>query len=485
MLNIFKNQPRPFRMIFMLEVWERFGYYTVQGILALFLIRFLGFTDSESYFVLGAFTALVYSMVAIGGYLGDHVLGTKRTIALGLATLACGYLALSLFDKEHIFYALGLICVGNGLFKANPANLLSKCYEPNDPRLHTSFTLYYFAVNLGSAVALLAGPSVAHLFGYSYAYFLSFIGLIIGNANYWYHRRTIQNIHTPADDKPIAIWQWGLIFIGIIFVTCVSAYLIQHVYLARRILWFICAIVLLIYLSYMRFQDKISVIRMFIALILMLEGILFFVLYQQMPTSLNIFAVNHVRPSLLGIAIDPQSFQALNPIWIISLSPFLAALYQKLHRQGITFAIPFKFAVGMLCCGLSFTLLYFSQFMHDANYMVSSGWLIMSYLLQSLGELLVSALGVAMVAELVPRHITGFVMGMWFLTSSIAGFIGASVASLTSLPTNLHTGMESLSLYANVFASIGGVTLLIGLLMMVLAVPLSRYIPEYIQKHTD
>jgi len=228
----------------------------------------------------------------------------------------------------------------------------------------------------------------------------------------------------------------------------------------------------------MRKENKVSYMRMMVALILMLEAIVFFVLYQQMPTSLNLFAVHNVTPTLFGFSIDPQSFQALNPIWILSLSPVLAIFYNQLNKRGVSFLIPYKFAAGMLCCGVSFSLLFFARFLHSEMGMVSSGWLIASYFFQSLGELFVSALGVAMVAELVPVNITGFVMGMWFLTSSIAGFVGASVASLTSLPAYIQPGVESLHIYTNVFACIGLVTLGIGMFMWLMASWLSAYIKQ-------
>jgi len=172
MPNPFREQPRAFQMIFLLEIWERFGFYTVQGILTLYFIRFLGYSDTQAYYTFGAFSALVYGLTALGGYLGDQVLGTKRTIVLGMVVLALGYLALAFATHNGVFWALGLVCVGGGIFKANPSSLLSKCYEKNDSRLYSGFTLYYMAINLGSLVALLVGPTVASSFGYSYAYFM-------------------------------------------------------------------------------------------------------------------------------------------------------------------------------------------------------------------------------------------------------------------------------------------------------------------------
>lgn len=476
MLALFREQPRAFHMIFMLEIWERFGFYTVQGILTLYFMRFLGFSDNEAYFAFGAFSALVYGMVAFGGYLGDKVLGTKRTIVLGLITLALGYLALAFADEERVFLALGLICVGNGLFKANPSSLLAKCYTEDDPRLHGGFTLYYMAINLGSTVALIAGPAISSRYGYPYAYFLSFIGLVLGLANYWFQRRHVASVNTEADSKDIQLWQWALVIVGIVLATFASAYLLQHVMIAQELVWLVTAIVVGIYFVYMRREKNRSFLRMVVALVLMIEAIVFFTLYQQMPTSLNLFAVNNVNPVLFGMTFDPQTFQALNPIWIIVMSPILALFYSRLHKSRVHFHIPYKFAVGMICCGISFTLLYFARFVHDEAGMVSSWWLVASYFFQSTGELFVSALGVAMVAELVPAQIAGFVMGMWFLTSAVAGFIGASVASFTALPEHVKPGLESLTIYTNVFAWIGLVTLGIGIFMWLISARLSHYI---------
>ena len=260
----------------------------------------------------------------------------------------------------------------------------------------------------------------------------------------------------------------------IIVATNASAYLLQHVLIAKNLVWLVTLGVVATYFIYMRREERVSFTRMLLALILMLEAVIFFTLYQQMPTSLNLFAVNNVDAVLFGVSINPQSFQALNPIWIISMSPVLALFYDQLQQRGYSFPIPYKFALGMTCCGLSFMLLYFSRYLHDDLGMVSSWWLVASYLFQSLGELFVSALGVAMVAELVPPAISGFVMGMWFLTSSVAGFIGASVASYTALPENVKPGVESLMIYTNVFACIGLITLAVALLLWLISPRLSR-----------
>lgn len=478
MLTMFRDQPRPFYMIFMLEIWERFGYYTVQGILVLYFIRFLGYSDEVAYESFGAFFALVYAMVALGGYLGDKILGTKRTLIAGLIVLAGGYLALALTNHKYVFFALSLICVGNGLFKANPANLLAKCYAQNELVLHAGFTLYYMAINLGAIAALFAGPWISSQYGYAYAYFTSFIGILLGLANYWFQRHQVAAIHTTADQNKIDIWQWLLMSLGLILLIMTATFLLQHVFVAKKLLALVASILVLIYFFYMYKQNKTAHLRMLLAFFLMIEAVAFFTLYQQMPTSINLFAVNNVHPTLWGIAINPQSFQVLNPIWIITLSPVLAWFYTYLHQRNIEFSIPYKFALGMTCCGLSFFVLYLARYVHDDMGLVSAGWLIGSYLFQALGELLVSALGVAMVAELVPPSMVGFVMGMWYLTSSVAGFTGAKVAKFTALPQELSPGVESLMVYTHVFAYISVITLGFSLILWLI----SPYLQQLIKK---
>lgn len=476
MSSLFRQQPKAFYLIFMLELWERFGFYTVNGILAYFLVHNLGFTHKEAFYTFGAFSALVYGLVSVGGFVGDKILGTKRAIVLGMVVLALGYLSLALANGRMIFYALGIICVGNGLFKANPSNLLAKSYKKNDIRLHGAFTLYYMAINIGSIFALFIGPEISARFGWHAAFFFSFIGLSAALINYWFKRHSLSDVSYGPDKEPVSFRCLYGVILAVILMCFVCAQLLQHVYLTEYLLLLIIAVVLVMYFRYMREQQGVARKKMWVAFVLMLEAIVFFTLYQQMPTSLNFFAIHHVRPYFLGILINPQSFQVLNPIWIMIMSPALAYVYMGLHKRGSNMSTAHKFALGMSFCGISFTLLYFSRFFADSSNHVSSWWLVASYFFQSVGELLVSALGVAMVAELVPRAITGFIMGVWFLTSSIAGFTGAFVASLTKPPEGLLPGYETLDIYTHVFLEIGLVTIMLAFVMWLIAPRLSRII---------
>ena len=210
---------------------------------------------------------------------------------------------------------------------------------------------------------------------------------------------------------------------------------------------------------------------MIVAFLLMVEAILFFVLYMQMPTSLNFFAIRNVEHTIFGITFAPEQFQALNPFWIMLASPLLAALYNKL---GDKLPMPHKFAFGMVLCSAAFLVLPMgAKFASDAG-IVSVNWLILSYALQSIGELMISGLGLAMVAQLVPQRLMGFIMGSWFLTTAGAAVIAGKVANLMAVPENVNDPLVSLATYSRVFQEIGIVTAVIALLMLITAPLLNR-----------
>lgn len=212
---------------------------------------------------------------------------------------------------------------------------------------------------------------------------------------------------------------------------------------------------------------------MIVAFILMLEAVVFFVLYMQMPTSLNFFAIRNVGHQIFGITFEPEQFQALNPFWIMVASPLLAILYNKM---GDRLPMPFKFTIGMFLCSAAFLVLPLGAMYASQQGIVSVNWLILSYALQSVGELMISGLGLAMVAQLVPQRLMGFIMGSWFLTTAGAAVIAGKIAALMAVPDNVNDPLMSLQVYGHVFKQIGISTLVIAVIMLLSAPLLNRMI---------
>lgn len=476
-LNIFK-QPKSFYLIFSIEFWERFGFYGMQAILTVYMVKILGMNESSSFVLFGAFSALVYGFVAAGGWIGDKVIGTKRTITLGAIILMLGYLLLGLSTtKAHlggdtfIYIAMGFITVGNGLFKANPSSLLSKVYEDNDPRLDGAFTMYYMAINLGSFISMILTPMVAERAGYGMAFGVSAIGLAITVVNFMLCQKMLRNVGSPADLKPVQKRRLSLVVLGSLVASFASSYLLQNLFFAHAILVLAGLTILACYFRETFLMTGLERQKMLVAFVLMLQGVVFFVLYFQMPTSLNFFAIHNVNPQLWGIHVEPEQFQALNPFWIMLVSPILAIIYGKL---GERLAMPFKFAIGMGLCALSFLVLSWGTGFANSQGIISANWLVISYAFQSIGELLVSGLGLAMVAQLVPQRMMGFAMGMWFLTSATAAIVAGWVASLTSVPEHINTPAESLAIYSDVFGNIGYITASITVITFLAAPMLTK-----------
>lgn len=328
----------------------------MQGVLAVFFVKQLGFSQEQAFVTFGAFAALVYGLISIGGYVGDHLLGTKRTIVLGALVLAIGYFmtGLSLLKPDLIFIALGTIAVGNGLFKANPASLLSKCYPPKDPRLDGAFTLFYMSINIGSLIALSLAPVIADRFGYSVTYNLCGAGLIIALLVYIACRGMVKDIGSEPDFRPMSFSKLLYVLLGSVVMIFVCAWLMHNVEVANLVLIVLSIVVTIIFFRQAFKLDKTGRNKMFVAFVLMLEAVVFYILYAQMPTSLNFFAINNVHHEILGFSINPVSFQALNPFWVVLASPILAGIYTHLGNKGKDLSMPMKFTLGMFMCSLGF-----------------------------------------------------------------------------------------------------------------------------------
>ncbi|KEQ13209.1 oligopeptide:H+ symporter [Endozoicomonas numazuensis] len=475
-LNVLK-QPRPFYLIFFLELWERFGYYGLQAILAVYLVRELDIPESESFIIFGAFNALVYGLVAIGGFLGDKVLGTKRTIVFGALVLMAGYVIMAVAGKDiHMVYlALGTVAVGNGLFKANPSSLLAKCYEEGDSRLDGAFTMYYMAINIGSFISLLGVPYVADHFGWGVGFMVSAIGLLVALANYFMIRHWVADYGSEPDFKPLNYKKFAMVFVAVIAACFACAFVLNHLIIANILLTVVGTGVILIFLKEIMASAGVERGKMIVALVLMLEAIVFWVMYYQMPTSLNFFTIHNVEHVVFGFEINPVSFQSLNPFWIMVASPVLAYLYNRSGVTGKAMSMPAKFALGMALTSVSFLLIPLAAQFASAKGLVDPGWIVGTYLAQSLGELLISGLGLAMVAQLVPKRMHGFIMGAWFLTSSAASVVAGYVAGFTAVdPGQAPTALETLPVYSHFFETMGLISAAVALVMFMTAPKLNK-----------
>ncbi|MDB5963154.1 MAG: amino acid transporter [Massilia sp.] len=490
------TQTRSFSTIAMIELWERFGYYGMQALIVYFLVQRLGFDDSRANLVWSACAALIYVSPAIGGWIGDKVLGTRRCMQIGAMILSLGYalMAVPTQNTWFIFSALGVVVVGNGLFKPNTANMVRKIYEGDDSKIDSAFTLYYMAVNVGSTVSMLATPWIKDYVNANYgdglgwhaAFAVCSVGLIIGLLNLGFARRTIAHIGSNPDQLPVRIDKLLMVLGAGVLMVGASAVILQYQSIARAFVYIAGFVVLGIFIHLIRTSQANERAGLIAALVLTLQTVFFFIFYQQMSTSLSLFALRNVDLdfNLFGAHLftwSPAQFQALNAIWIMLLSPVLAGIYSVAGRSGRDLSIAAKFALGFAMVAVGF-FVYGIAGQFAVGGKTSSWVMIIGYGCYSLGELLVSGLGLAMIARYVPARMGGFMMGAYFVAVGISQYLGGVVANLASVPRDMVDPVQTLPIYTSLFNKLG-IGAIACTLIALAALPLMRKLTRTHHSH--
>lgn len=473
------GKTKAFSVIFFLEFWERFGYYGLMAILTLFFVQSLHMTDAESFATYGAFSALCYGLIAVGGFIGDKYLGTKRTIVLGAVTLAIGYFLMSFAGESRtmVFAGLATIAVGNGFFKANPSSMVSKIYAGDPAKVESAFTLYYMAINVGSFISMIITPWTSAAYSHGVSYLVCAFGMVGALLIFVGGYGLLKKYDSPVGFQPFIFSRLLFTVVGGLVAVGVCTFLLSNRSYCNWLVAIVGIVAVAYFLKEIIASHGVEQRKMIVALVLIVEAVIFFTLYNQMPTSINFFSIRNTNHSIIFglLSMDPLQFQAFNPFWIVVLSPILAWVYAHTGKKGSNISMPWKFTWGMLLCSAAFFILSFSA-MFAKDGIVSGDWVLGSYFFQSFGELLISGLGLAMVAQLVPDRMQGFIMGVWFLSNTAASILGGLVAGLANVPQDLTNPVQTLPIYVGVFNNIGLVTITITVIMALFSAKLTKLI---------
>ena len=475
----YRTSSAPFWLVWGIEFWERFGFYGFQAIIALYFTNKLGMSEKETIYLMGSFFAFTFGFIWVGGLIGDKILGAKRTIIVGATILGASYLGFMFANKEIIYYIFAGIIIGNAIFKANPSSLISQMFNKGDSKLDSAMTLYYLAINIGGLICMAITPVISETWGYTQAFVFCGVGLLIGLFGFLFFYKKMDGLDTQAGDNVINKTYVVYAIAGTIAAFLIIANILPNTALCIELTAVVVTIATIYYLYIAFSLEKYERNRMLVALVLIIEAIIFYSLYFQMPTTLTFFAEHNVELRIFNWHVPAAQYQFLNPFWILLLSPLLAMFYKKTKFTHAT-----KFCIGTVLMFVSYLTLYCTKYF-AIDYMVSGNWLILSYASSSLAELLISALGLAMVAELCPRFISGFVMGFWFLAAMIASYVSAFIGSFIALPSSdtVISKQHSLETYTTVFGYIALGILVISLIMILIAPTLNKYINKtYIPK---
>ena len=433
----FLGHPKGLFICFATEMWERFSYYGMRALLILYLTKHWEFTDAASYLIYGAYTSLVYIMPVFGGMLADQILGSKKAVTYGAILLVFGHLGMTVESNEQIFYlSLALIVSGVGFLKPNISTMVGALYEEGDPRRDSGFTIFYMGINIGAFTATLLCGYLGEKVGWAYGFGAAGIGMLLGLIIFLWGQKYLEGLAEPPSEKymtkvsGISYENWAYIS-GVIMVL-ITWFLVQNSQLVGQLLGGFGAIFIGAWLLYALFKcapeerDRLIVVG-----ILILFSLIFWALFEQAGSSLNILTDRGVDRVIFGWEVPASMFQSLNAGFIFTIAPLFALLWIALAKRNMEPSTPIKFSIGIVLVGLGFLVLVYGMQSSEA---LQTGviWIVLIYFLHTLGELCLSPVGLSSVTKLSPQRIVGFMMGMWFFASAAGNYVAGLIAKGTA-----------------------------------------------------
>lgn len=474
------KQPGGFYVLFLTEVWERFGFYLMNSLLILYLTKAMGYSDKTAYTAFAAFSALLYITPAIGGYLADHFMGYRRALSFGAGMMAAGYTTLAMPFHHAMFPALALIVMGNGFFKAMPYALLNQLYRSKAQRskMDGAFTLYYLSIQMGGLAPLFLGGFAVHYFGWHITFGAAAVGMVVGCFTFAAGRRCFAKADIEVSSQQLPRWFMPALTTGCVAVAVIVTALLMYATAASVVVWSMAGALVV----YVMFKAKNLTgrerTRLIVATALCAFGMMFFAFYYQQPMSLTLFIDRNVNRHILGITLPSSSFWVFNPMWILIIGPCLNAVYNKLGKHNRDLSLPMKFSIGMLFMGMGYLTIVVGTHYANGSQHISSWWIVGSYAFQSTAELLVNALGTAMIAKLVPKSMVSLMMGMWFISTSVGGILAGTMANMTAVPKAHANAMHTMHVYVHAFSLFAWTSFAIGAIGCICAPMVVRMITQ-------
>lgn len=470
------GHPAPLWMLFMTEFWERFAFYGIRWALVLYIVA--QFYDgnaagqADANLTYGSYLALVYAGAVFGGYVADRIIGYQRSILVGAIFMGAGLFMIAIPNPDVFKLGLATIIVGNGMFKPNISAMVGQLYSIADTRRDSGFTIFYMGINAGAFVSpILTQVLAEHVFNtgdtpaYKIVFITAGVGMILSLIWFYLGRAQLKGIGAPVGElaspkRLIGVIVGSLVVIPIVYLLLrAGAAKLQGV---LSVLFIILAVMLIV--EGVR-EGKVARDKTIAMMIIFFFNILFWCFFEQAGSSFTFLAEQIVNRNFGDWTFPVAWFQSVNSIAIITCAPVIAMIWVMLAKRNANPSIPRKFGLGLIFNGLAFGLLMYalSQLL-DEQGKIPFWTLFMVYVIQSVGELCLSPIGLSMVTKLAPTRLVGLGMGGWFLSTGIGNNLSGIFASHVSGETGMSV-MSALDGYTFGFWSlVGG-----GVLLFVLA----------------
>ncbi|OYX65201.1 MAG: MFS transporter [Sphingomonadales bacterium 32-64-17] len=472
------GHPKGLFVLFFAEMWERFSYYGMRALLIFYLIQHWMFSDADASVIYGAYTALVYIAPVVGGYLADRYLGQRKAVTFGAVLLTLGHLFMA-FEGDggqagaaiNVFWlALALIIVGSGFLKANISVMVGQLYPRTDVRRDPAYTIFYMGINVGAALgSLLCGYLGMHPdYGWSYGFGAAGVGMLLGLIVFIIGKPLLLGRGEPKDPAALAGGkEWAIYGAGLAMVAlCWLAIQYQDLVGWVLALFGLALVAYVVFIAVVKLPAQ-ERDRIFAALFLIIVSIIFWALFEQAGSSLNLFTDRHVDRSIFGWEPTAAMFQSLNAIYIVSLAPIFAGLWLWLGRRGFEPSAPMKFGLGVVQVGLGFLVLVWGAEAFGVNAATPVILIFLIYLLHTTGELCLSPVGLSAMNRLSPAHMASLVMGTWFFASATGNFAAGLIAAATG---GEGVGEEAgKQVVLDVYANVGWVAVGVGVVVLLVS----------------
>lgn len=474
-------------ILFLTEMWERFSYYGMRGILVLYLTANtigdnpgLGWLDAEALSLYGWYTMLVYVASIPGGIIADKIIGQKRSVMYGGFLLVAGHGILSIEQMWAFYTGLALIIAGVGMLKPNISTLVGGLYKPGDERRDKGFSIFYIGINTGAAIAALVVAVVADTYGWHAGFGLAAIGMVLGQLVYLAGQKYLVTVGNPpkkveqdSDDvsmKEIFRDQFSkrVPLVSTVLLAVISSlvawYFIDYQKLAYIIFFlFLSLVVGMMITIYGDLRSKVEKDRYLVLLLSFIIVIVFWGAFEQAGGLMNLYAENRTDRFLLGYEIPAAAFQFFNPFYIIVFAVPVANFWMWWKHRGKEASSLFKMANGVIIMGLGFVFMVFASMQYESVGKSALYWLALAYLFHTIGELCASPVALSFITKLAPVRYGALMMGVYFaatgLGNKVAGLIGEGASEAGEL---------------NTFAGITIFCVIFGLLVIALLKPLKR-----------
>ena len=480
----FAGHPKGLYVLFFAEMWERFSYYGMRALLIFYLTQHWLFSDERASVIYGAYTALVYIAPVLGGYLADRYLGQRKAVLFGAVLLTAGHFTMAFEGSGgqgdptiNVFWlALAFIIVGSGFLKANISVIVGQLYPRTDVRRDGAYTIFYMGINVGAAVGTIIAGYLGQSYGWAYGFGAAGFGMLLGLIVFVIFKPLLMGRGESSVPEKLNAPYMGIKFeyflyiIGLLAVA-VTWWLVQNQAIVGSILGIFGALLVgyVIYTAVTKLEPN-DRDRIFAAMFLIFGSILFWALFEQAGSSINLYTDRYVNRA----GVDASIFQSINPIYIILLAPLFAYLWTWLGRHGKEPSAPAKFGLAMMQLGFGFLVLVWgaNTFGAAATPVI---FIFLLYLLHTTGELCLSPVGLSAMNRLAPAHMASLIMGTWFFASATGNFAAGLIAAATGAEGVEGAGEGgSPETYLDVYTTVGWIAVGVGVALIVISPLIKR-----------